>query len=154
MAQYDALGYKTDIREKQIIAGKNAALDLGNGKLALIQSFQGQYGHTVQPVYEVGSSALYFVNGNPIGAFSYTNLVGKSGWFAGMIDTENTAACGTLKSINITLGKDSACDPEITMNSTLKFEGALLTGISFSVTVEQLSISQTGNFKCGKMEIY
>ena len=59
MGQRDIFSYTGDVKEKQIVAARNAALDLGNGRVALVQSMEGSYGHQVQPVYEAGSSSIY-----------------------------------------------------------------------------------------------
>lgn len=149
MGQRDFFSYTGDVKSKQVIAARNAAIDLGAGKIALVQSVQGSYGHQVQPVYEAGSSSVYFVNGNPQGQFSYTALVGTQGWFAGL---PTTGACATLRTINIDLISDNPeCDATVTSSSNIKFEGAILTQVSFQIQAGQLQISNSGTFTCAKM---
>lgn len=151
MGQQDILNYNVDVKEKQIVAARNAAIDLGEGKIALVQSFQGSYSHQVNPVYESGSSAVYFVNGNPTGTFSYNTLVGANGWFSGIIDGKG-GYCGSLRTINIDLLQDNPdCDVKVTMNTNLKFEGAMLRSLGFSVQAGGLSISTSGDFICSKL---
>ena len=149
MAQKDIFSYEVDVKEKQIVAARNAALDLGDGKLALVQSMEGSYGHTVQSIYEAGSSSVYFVHGNPIGNFRYSTLIGTNGWFDGF---PMSGACASLRTINIDLlSENEDCDVEVKMNTNLKFEGAILTQVSFTITSGQLQISTTGTFTCAKM---
>lgn len=149
MAQKDIFSYDVDVKEKQIVAARNAALDLGDGKIALVQSMQGSYGHQTNTVYEAGSSSVYFVHGNPTGTFTYSTLVGTNGWFDGF---PMSGACASLRTINIDLLSDNEdCDVEVKMNTNLKFEGALLRSVSFSITSGQLQISTTGEFICAKM---
>jgi hypothetical protein len=149
MGQRDIFSYTGDVKEKQIVAARNAALDLGNGRVALVQSLEGNYGHQVQPVYEAGSSSIYFVNGNPQGTFSYSTLVGTQGWFAGF---PMSGACASLRTINIDLISDNPeCDVQVTMHNNVKFEGAILTQVSFSIQAGGLQISNTGQFTCAKM---
>ena len=149
MGQRDIFSYTGDVKEKQIVAARNAALDLGNGRVALVQSMEGSYGHQVQPVYEAGSSSIYFVNGNPQGTFSYSTLVGTQGWFAGF---PMSGACASLRTINIDLISDNPeCDVQVTMHNNVKFEGAILTQVSFSIQAGGLNISNTGTFTCAKM---
>lgn len=149
MGQRDIFSYTGDVKEKQIVAARNAALDLGGGRVALVQSMEGSYGHQVQPVYEAGSSSVYFVNGNPQGTFSYSALVGTQGWFAGF---PTAGACASLRTINIDLISDNpACDVQVSMHNNIKFEGAILTQVSFSIQAGSLQISNSGTFTCAKM---
>ena len=151
MAQKDIFNYDVDVKEKQIVAARNAALDLGNGKIALVQTFQGSYGHQVEPVYEAGSSSVYFVNGNPQGSFTYTTLVGTDGWFANIIDAKGKA-CAELKTVNIDLtNANEVCDVQVSMNTNLKMEGVLLQQIGFSLQAGGLRIENNGTFICGKL---
>lgn len=151
MAQKDIFNYDVDVKEKQIVAARNAALDLGNGKIALVQTFQGSYGHQVEPVYEAGSSSVYFVNGNPQGTFTYTTLVGTDGWFANIIDAKGKA-CAELKTVNIDLtNANEDCDVQVSMNTNLKMEGVLLQQIGFSLQAGGLRIENNGTFVCGKL---
>lgn len=151
MAQKDIFNYDVDVKEKQIVAARNAALDLGNGKIALVQTFQGSYGHQVEPVYEAGSSSVYFVNGNPQGTFTYTTLVGTDGWFANIIDAKGKA-CAELKTVNIDLtNANEDCDVQVSMNTNLKMEGVLLQQIGFSLQAGGLRIENNGTFICGKL---
>ena len=151
MANEDIFGYDVDVKEKQVVAARNAALDLGDGRIALVQSINGSYGHTTNTVYEAGSSSVYFVSGNPQGSFDYTTLVGTDGWFAGIVN--KSGLCATLRSINIDLmgNRDSNCDVEVTSKANVKFEGALLESLSFAIQAQDLQISNTGRFKCAKM---
>ena len=151
MAQKDIFNYDVDVKEKQIVAARNAALDLGNGKIALVQTFQGSYGHQVEPIYEAGSSSVYFVNGNPSGTFAFTTLVGTDGWFANILDA-NGKACADLKTVNIDLtNANEDCDVQVSMNTNLKMEGVILQQIGFSVQAGGLRIENSGQFICAKL---
>lgn len=151
-AKEDIFGYDVDVKEKQVVAARNAALDLGDGRIALVQSMEGSYGHQAQTVYEAGSSSVYFVNGNPTGTFTYSTLVGTDGWFAGIVN--KSGLCATLRSINVDLtSSDSNCDVQVTSKANVKFEGAMLRQISFGINAQQLQISNSGQFICAKMVV-
>ena len=150
MSTPDIFNFNVDVKEKQIIAVRNCAVDIGDGKIALVQSFQGSYQQNVQPVYEAGSSALYFVNGNPTGQFTLSTVVGTNGWFSFL--SGNTGFCGALRTINMDLLRDNPlCDAEVTMHKNLKFEGAALQNISFQGGAGQLQITNSATFTCAKM---
>lgn len=151
-AKEDIFGYDVDVKEKQVVAARNAALDLGDGRIALVQSMQGSYGHQHQTVFEAGSSSVYFVSGNPQGTFGYSTLVGTDGWFAGIVN--KTGLCATLRSINVDLtGTDSNCDVQVKSKANVKFEGGLLRQIGFQVQAGGLNISNSGEFVCAKMVV-
>ena len=153
MATEDIFGYDVDVKEKQVVAARNAALDLGDGRIALVQSISGDYGHTTNTVYEAGSSSVYFINGNPQGSLNYDTLVGTDGWFAGIVN--KSGLCATIRSINVDLmgNVDSNCDVQVKSKANIKFEGALLEQISFSVQASQLQISNSGRFRCAKLMV-
>lgn len=153
MAVTNVLGYNTNVKTGEIIASRNASIDLGNGHIALVQSFQGSTQHQVQPVYEVGSSAVYLVMGNPSAQFSCTALVSKEGFFSPFADIAAGAACGTLRNINVNLGSELECDPKITSRATAKFTGSILQQLSFSLQAGQLQITQTAEFTAGSLDV-
>lgn len=145
----DVFGYNREIKSKEILSADNVSLDLGDGKVALVQNVSASYMHQVAPMYEVGSSNLYFVNGQPMGQFSFGSLVGKSGFFSGF--NLKNLACGDLKTLSVNLKNDNNCELEVTSNSTLKFEGAVLNSIGFQVTAQQLYITQEAQFTVAKL---
>ena len=145
----DIFGYDREVKDKEILSSDNISMDLGEGKIALLQQVTAQYDHQIKPVYEVGSSALYFVNGQPMGSISFANIVGKSGFFNGF--GLGGQACGELKTISINAVADSNCDYEIERNSTIKFEGAILKQIEFRVTAGEMFASTNGTFLVAKM---
>lgn len=145
----DIFSYNIDVKSKQIVAARNVAVSIGGEKVALVQQVQGSYQHTVQPTYELGASTLYFVNGNPIGNFSCTSLVGPGGWFDGMIKGN---ACGDMTSINLDITSDN-CSVRVTGKSNVKFEGAILTSISFQVSAGGLNVVNSCTWTAAKLQI-
>lgn len=150
MAQQDIFNYDVDVKTKQIVASRNVAVDFGNGKVALVQTVRGGYGHRVEPVYESGSSSVYFVNGHPMGTLEIMTIVGKDGWFANILDNNN-GTCAEIKTINLDLVSENECDVDITMNTNLKLESCIIREIGFQVTAADLSITNSASFICGKI---
>ena len=147
------LGYKSDVRSNQLIAARNAAIDLGDGHIALVQSFRGGMQHQVNNNYEVGSSAVYLVVGNPEASFSCSALLSKDGFFAPFTNIASKAACGELKTVNVNLGAELDCDPIVTTRATAKFTGAICRGLSFSIQAGQNNITQEADFIAGSLEV-
>lgn len=149
----NVLGYKSDVRSNQIIAARNAAIDLGEGHIALVQTFEGSMSHQVTQQYEVGSSAIYLVVGNPSARFTCSALVSKEGFFAPFSKIASSAACGELKTVNVNLGSELDCDPVITSRATAKFTGAICDTLSFSIQAGGNQITQTASFVAGSLDV-
>lgn len=152
-ANTNVLGYQTNVQNGNLIAARNAAIDLGDGHIALVQSFRGSASHQIDTVYEVGSSAIYLVVGNPSAEFSCSTLVSKDGFFAPFYNMSREAACGTMRTINVNLGSELECDPVVTSKATAKFTGALLESLGFGLNAGQTSIAQNASFKAGSLEV-
>lgn len=148
----DIFGYNRQVIEKQIVSADNVSFDLGEGKISLVQSATIDYEHQIQPVFEVGSSSMFFVNGQPSGVMRFATLVGKEGFFHGL--NLGNQACGTLNTIsaNIVDNSDGSCDIEVNKNNTLKVEGAILKSISLQIQAAgELRIAQGGVFQFAKL---
>ena len=50
MAVTNVLGYNTNVKTGEVIAARNAAVDLGQGHIAMVRSFQGNTAHQVTPM--------------------------------------------------------------------------------------------------------
>ena len=149
MAKEDIFGYDVDVKGRQVVSAHNASLDLGGGRIALVQNISGNYTHKVNPVFEAGSSSVYFVNGQPQGSLSYTALVGTDGWFSGMSNSSGT--CATLRNMGVTIsGSGSDCDVTVASNASVRFKG-ILQAVEFMVSTQDLQISNSGTFMCTDM---
>jgi len=148
MADEDIFNYKRSTQAKEILSADFATISFTDEKAKLVSSVQGGYSHTVQPRYEAGSSALYFVNGQPIGNLTIGRLVGSKGWFNYFRNTN--VACALLKPITIRLNGDNLCDLSVE-NDTIKIEDAILQSISFSFGAGGLDITENAQLLFAKM---
>lgn len=149
----NVLGYTSNVQTGNVIAARNAALDLGEGHIALTQTFSGGTEHQVSPLYETGSSAIYMVMGNPSASFQCSSFISKDGFFAPFSKAASQAACGTLRTININLGSEMDCDPKVVSKATAKFTGAILQSLGFQVTAGATNITQSAGFVCGDLTV-
>lgn len=149
----DIFGYNREIKEKQLISADNVSLDFGEGRVALVQSVEGSYAHKIVPVFETGSSSMFFVNGQPIGGIKFSSLVGKDGFFAGF--NLGKQACGVLNTIttNIVNTSDGECEIKVEKNNAFKLEGAMLTSVSWAVRAGELQVVQGGDFQVAKLSV-
>lgn len=142
----DFFGYNTPTQSNQIISADNAVIDLGNGRLGLVQQFSGSYGHQVETRFEIGSSTLYFVNGKPQGQFQVSKLVGREGILTEFRTGQD--ACGGLRQISVSLD-GGACDIEV--GPGLNFNGVKLRGVSFQGTSGGFEITESADFLVAQM---
>ena len=149
----DILGYNRDIKTESLVSGSNVALDMGNGRVALVESVQLSYGHQVQPVYETGSNAMYFVHGQPSGSLAFSTLVGPDGFFS-LFTNGKSVACGDLNTINLNIVNSNNCPTfHVTSNKNLKLSGLMLTAINFSFSSMDLKVAYSGQFQVGSVEV-
>lgn len=149
----DILGYNRDIKTDSLISGNNVAIDFGYGRVALMDNATLSYGHSVQTINEVGSNAVYFVNGQPTGSLTTSVLVGPEGFFG--VFLKGGTACGTLKTFNFNI-IDGGCDTaqyNITSNKNIKLEGVKPTRFGVSINANELRVVQTADFMVGKVSV-
>lgn len=147
----DIFGYNRNVNTKAILSSENCALDFGEGRVALVQNATLNYQHTVSPVYEAGSSDIYFVNGGAQGSLNFGSLVGRQGFFAGF--NLGKQACGDLSTLSIAAVTEDGCSVKLEKNNAIRIEGALLQSVELSFNAGQYQVSQTGNFVVGKISV-
>ncbi len=145
----DIFGYNREVKSGEILSSDNVSLDLGEGKIALLQQCSVNYAHSIKPAFEVGSSALYWINGQPAGAMNFSALAGKKGFFYGW--GLGKQACGQLSIFSINAVDNSDCNFEIENNKTIKIEGAILESVTLTVQAGEMTVVQGGSAKISKM---
>lgn len=146
----DIFGYKKDVKSKEILSADFATISFADEKAKLIQSVDGSYSHQVVPKFEAGSSALYWVSGQPMGSLQLSRVVGSKGWFQSFADTN--ISCAVLKPITVRLDGDNLCQAEVS-NKTLKLEDAILETLKFSYSAGSLDITEAVTMKVSKMRL-
>jgi hypothetical protein len=144
----DFLSYERQTKSKEIFSSDFATVSFGDEKARLVQSVQGNYGHRVEPRYEAGSSALYWVNGQPSGTVNINRLVGTKGWFAGLRDAN--IACALFKPITVKLDGDGNCDLTAE-EDTIKMEDVILQNVAFNFSAGGLDVTESLSFQVSKM---
>ena len=147
----DIFGYNRNVNTKAILSSENCALDFGEGKVALVQRADLTYEHAVNPVFEAGSSDIYFVNGGAHGSLRFDALVGRQGFFAGF--NLGKQACGDLSTLSIAAVAEDGCSVKLEKNNAIRIEGALLQSVQLGFTAGQYQVSQGGNFVIGKVSV-
>jgi hypothetical protein len=143
----DFLGYDRSVKAKEILSADFAKLQFGDEKAKLVQSVSGTYGHQIQAMYEAGSSALYWVNGQPSGSLQISRVIGSKGWF--YLFNGTNVACTLLEPITVKLDGDT-CNLS-TERDTIKLEDSILESISFSYGAGDLKITENVQLRVSKI---
>lgn len=140
------LGYTRPVKTDQLASSDNLIIDMGQGRVSLVQQFQASFEHDVQLRYEMGSSTAYFNNGRPIGALSVGTLIGR----AGILKTfdGSSAACGELKAITISLDGGPCA---INAGPGRSFRNAKLRSVSMQGQANNFDLAESAEFVVADM---
>lgn len=128
MAQ-DVFGFNTKVGDHFVESEMGIIIGSG-GALSLVQSWNVQYQLSVNPVYECGTSTVYFAAKHAAGTLSCDRIVAEG-----------------YQNIKSTLGE--LCNPQTVMVEAytgqcsgttavkLQLEGSILTGVTFSGQAQQ-----------------
>lgn len=145
----DYFGYNRPVKTEQLPSADHAVLDIGNGRLGLIQGFSGSYEHQVQPRVEMGSSTLFWVTGQPMGSFTVNRLVGREGLLASFRNTGgNSDACGGLRTLSISLDGGSC---EAIAGAGVTMRGVKLQSVAFQGQAGGFDLSESATFLVAEM---
>ena len=152
MGNSDVFGGNREVKTGELLTMENAALDLGEGRVALVQNIQIQYNQGVQPQFEVGSNTMYFVAGQARGSLRVDTLVGKTGFLDGF-NLANKAVCGGIDSVALNLVDTNNCGWELSRRSTASLEAVVPESVNITISAGQLQIAQSVGFQIGKLSI-
>jgi len=108
--------------------------------MSLVQSVTWSYQQTVNPKYEAGSAALFWVQGQPSGSINFTRAVGKGGFLDAFSKLGNT--CGTLVNLTIGLDGQGACAEAAVSGKPIQFSGGVVQSIQGSFQSGLLDVTE------------
>ena len=145
----DVFKYDMAVKNEELPTSTFAVLDLGEGAIQLLQQMDITYGRQLNQFFPVGEAAVYYVSGNPSGTLRVGLAVGKTGFMKPFM--RSAEMCGTLTPINVTLS-GSRCDLAIE-NKSMKFTGAILESLNFSVNGQNLILNQGAQYRLAGMTV-
>ena len=137
----DIFGYNRQTQANQIISSDNAVIDLGAGRIGLVQNYSASYNHQVEPRYEMGSSTLFWVTGKPSGQLQVSKLVGRDGLLTTFRTGED--ACGGIRQLTTSLDGGSC---QVRAGGGLNFNGAKLQGVGVQGSAGAFEIAESATF--------
>lgn len=139
----DIFGYNRGTPTDVFVADKSKLAIVGVDGVDLIQSWQVQYQQQITPIYEVGSSRIFWAKGNPIGQGSIGRIVGAN--FLRM----SSDICDKGTTIQITNASGSCSVGEVGLTCT----GSICTSIGFQAQAGNPTVSESVSFQFAALEV-
>lgn len=139
----DIFGYNRGGASDVFVADRSRLTIVGVDGVDLIQNWQVSYQQSIQPIYEVGSSRLFWAKSNPVGSGTIGRIVGQS--FLKM--TSDICDKGTTIAITNASG---ACDGG---QVGLTCIGAICTSIGFSAQAGNPTVSEALAFQFTSLHV-
>lgn len=166
----DIFGYKRNPKPEGVFSSEESILTFGTTDLAnavgyLVQSWNVSYQQQVQEIFEIGSSALYWMKGRPQGTGGLARIIGEqaadSPSNAKLFPKEAYDLCdgGALLQIRAksgTCGNRGGGSYQVQSDAkelALSLDGCVITNIGFQVTVADTLINESVAFRFAAMEI-
>lgn len=139
----DIFGYSRTTASDVFVSDKSKLTIAGVSGVDLIQSWQVQYSQSIQPIYEVGSSRIFWAKGNPSGGGSISRIVGNT--FLRM----TSDLCDKGTTIQISNMSGSCEGGSIGLTCT----GAICTSVGFSSQAGNPTVAESVNFMFASLSV-
>lgn len=139
----DIFGYSRTTASDVFVSDKSRLSIVGVEGVDLIQSWQVQYTQSIQPIYEVGSSRIFWAKGSPSGNGSISRIVGST--FLRM----TSDICDKGTTIQITNASGACSGGEVGLTCT----GAICTSIGFSSQAGNPTVSESVSFMFASLSV-
>lgn len=139
----DIFGYNRGTPTDVFVADKSKLVIVGVDGVDLIQGWSIQYSQQITPIYEVGSSRIFWAKGNPMGQGSIGRIVGAN--FLRM----SSDICDRGTTIQISSVSGSCQSGSVSLTCT----GAICTSIGFSAQAGNPTVSESVSFQFAALEV-
>lgn len=149
----DIFGYNRNARPQRVFTTENSTLTLsgGAGVGYMIQNWNIGYQQNVQEIFELGSSNLYWIKGQPQGSGTIARIVGNSGNGVNLFPTGAFDLCDGGATMNIA-ASSGACDG-VAGSVNLSMDGVVVTAIGFSMAVQDMMVQQNFGWRFAKLTV-
>ena len=133
----DIFGYNRTGASDVFVADRSKLTIVGVTGVDLIQSWQVNYQQNIQPIYEIGSSRLFWAKSNPVGSGSIGRIVGSS--FLKM----SGEICDKGTTLQITNASGTCSGGSVGLTCI----GAICTNVGFSAQAGNPTVSEQVAFQ-------
>lgn len=139
----DIFGYNRGTPTDVFVADKSKLSIVGVSGVDLIQSWSVQYSQQITPIYEVGSSRIFWAKGNPMGQGSIGRIVGST--FLKM----SSDICDKGTTIQIENASGACSSGSVSLTCT----GSICTSVGFSAQAGNPTVSEAVSFQFAALEV-
>ena len=161
----DIFGYKRNPKPESVFSTEESMLTFAGGGRGgtttanmvgyLVQQWQTNYQQQVQEIFEIGTNALYWVKGRPVGQGSIGRIIGEKDAVAGSGRFFPDAAydlCDGGAMVNIT-AESGMCEDYDAAQLNITMDGVVVTSIGFAMRVQDVMINENIGWSFAALEI-
>lgn len=156
----DIFGYKRNPKPEGVFSTEDSMLTFGSltGNDAvlgyLVQNWNINYQQQVNEIFEIGSNALYWTKGRPVGDGTLARIMGEKGESGGrsFFPDEAYDICDGGAGVDIT-AMSGHCEEFNVHRLSVHIDGVVVTGIGFSMQVQDVMLQEQIRFRFAQMEI-
>jgi hypothetical protein len=138
----DVFGFSTT-GAKGVFWSKEASFTIGDGgHIALIQNWSIDYSQNIQPIYEVGSDAVYYAKKHAAGTLQVSRIISDKPLLEYFGDGCTTKTCTIRATTGLCKGTSNGDTLTSKETSKLVLHGTVLVGIKYSGSNEQAYVSE------------
>lgn len=139
----DIFGYSRSGASDVFVADKSRLSITGVSGVDLIQGWQITYQQNITPIYEIGSSKLYWAKGSPIGQGQIGRIIGNTFLHMG------TDICDKGATIQITNASGSCSGGSVSLTCT----GSICTSVGFQAQAGNPTVSESVSFQFASLSV-
>lgn len=159
----DIFGYKRNPKPKGVFSTEDSLLTFGNVSDPvgyLVQSWNFTYNQDVQELFEIGSNALYWSKGRPVGQGQISRVIGDvdvSSGNSGFFPEDAYDICLGGATMVLT-AKSGACENDNSFTAGVKelnvtMSGVVVTSIGFSMQVADVRLTENFGWRFAYLSI-
>ena len=139
----DIFGYNRTGASDVFVADRSRLSIVGVDGVDLVQGWQIGYQQSIQPIYEVGSSRIFWAKGNPMGSGSISRVVGNS------ILRMTSDICDKGTTIVISNASGACTGGQVSITCL----GAICTNVGFSAQAGNPTVSESVAFQFTSLQV-
>ena len=139
----DIFGYNRTGASDVFVADRSKLSIVGVDGVDLIQGWQIGYQQSIQPIYEVGSSRIFWAKGNPLGSGNISRIVGNT-----LLQMTHDI-CDKGTTITISNASGACTGGAVNLVCT----GAICTSVGFSAQAGNPTVSESVAFQFTSLQV-
>jgi hypothetical protein len=154
----DIFGYKRNPKPESVFSSEESMLTFGGTSNLvgyLVQQWQANYQQQVQEIFEIGTNALYWVKGRPVGQGTIGRIIGEKDATAGsgrFFPDEAYDLCDGGAMVNIS-AQSGMCDDASPAELNITMDGVVVTSIGFAMRVQDVMINENIGWRFAALEV-